>query len=41
MKDAVKEAADRVLHGVVEQENGVPGVVAMATNREGNVYEGA
>ena len=41
MKDAVREAADRVLHGVVEQENGVPGVVAMATNREGNVYEGA
>lgn len=41
MGDAVKEAADRVLHGVVDQENGVPGVVAMATDREGNFYEGA
>src|SRR5829696_9392074 len=33
--------ADRVLRDVVEQENGVPGVVAMETTREGNVYEGA
>jgi methyl acetate hydrolase len=32
---------ERVLQGVVERENGVPGVVAMATNREGNIYEGA
>ncbi len=41
MKEEVKEAADRVLRGAVEQENGVPGVVAMATDREGNFYEGA
>ena len=41
MKEAVREVADRVLHDVVEQENGVPGVVAMATDREGNFYEGA
>ncbi len=41
MNDALREAADRVLHGVVEQENGVPGVVAMITDRDGNVYEGA
>src|SRR5215210_8365558 len=41
MKDALSEVADRVLHDVVEQENGVPGVGAMATDREGNVYEGA
>lgn len=41
MKEAVREVADRVLHNVVEQENGVPGVVAMATDREGNFYEGA
>jgi methyl acetate hydrolase len=41
MNDAVREAADRVLRGVVEQENGVPGVVAMATGREGNIYEDA
>ncbi|QIN82403.1 hypothetical protein GBA63_06885 [Rubrobacter tropicus] len=27
----IKEAADRVLREVVEQEGGVPGVVAMAT----------
>ena len=41
MKEAVKEAADRVLRGVAEQENGVPGVVAMATDRQENFYEGA
>ena len=41
MKEAVKEAADRVLRGVVEHENGVPGVVAMATDRQENFYEGA
>ena len=41
MKEGVNEAADRVLRGAVEQENGVPGVVAMATDREGNFYEGA
>ncbi len=35
------EALDRVLRGAVEEENGVPGVVAMATDREENVYEGA
>jgi methyl acetate hydrolase len=39
MKEAVKEAADRVLHDAVE--NGVPGVVAMATERQDNLYEGA
>ena len=35
----IKEAADRVLREAVEQ--GVPGVVAMATDRAGNFYEGA
>jgi hypothetical protein len=30
-----------VLRGAVEQENGVPGMVAMATNRDENFYEGA
>ena len=35
------EVLDRVLQNTVERENGVPGVVAMATNREGNFYEGA
>ncbi|MDX5894372.1 serine hydrolase domain-containing protein [Rubrobacter radiotolerans] len=37
----MREAADRVLAGVAQRENGVPGVVAMATDREANVYEGA
>ncbi|QIN80359.1 serine hydrolase [Rubrobacter marinus] len=41
MTEAVKEGADRVLRGVAERENGVPGVVAMATDRGGNFYEGA
>ena len=40
MREAVKEAADRVLRDVAERENGVPGVVAMATDRESNFYEG-
>lgn len=31
----------RVLEDAVNQENGVPGVVAMATDREANFYEGA
>ena len=34
------EALDRVLRDAAEVENGVPGVVAMATDREGNFYEG-
>ncbi|MBA2690892.1 MAG: beta-lactamase family protein [Rubrobacter sp.] len=41
MSHHVNEAADRILEGVAEQENGVPGVVAMATDRNGNTYEGA
>jgi methyl acetate hydrolase len=41
MKEAVKEVADRVLHDVAERENGVPGVVTMATDRRDNIYEGA
>ncbi len=41
MQQAIREVADRVLHNAVEQENGVPGVVAMAADREGNIYEDA
>ncbi len=41
MNDPVKEVADRVLRNVAERENGVPGVVAMATDRQENLYEGA
>ena len=41
MKEAVKEVADRLLHDAAERENGVPGVVSMATDRQDNLYEGA
>jgi methyl acetate hydrolase len=41
MESGVKEAADGVLRGAIEHEDRVPGVVAMATDREGNIYEGA
>jgi methyl acetate hydrolase len=40
MSHHVNEAADRILEGVAEQQNGVPGVVAMATDRNENIYEG-
>lgn len=36
-----KAAADAVLNGVVTSDPRVPGVVAMLTDRERNVYEGA
>ena len=41
MKQGFNQAADAVLQGAVTRKNGVPGVVAMATNRSGNIYEGA
>ncbi|HKH11680.1 MAG TPA: serine hydrolase domain-containing protein [Rubrobacter sp.] len=41
MEKASVEGVERVLRGAVERENGVPGVVAMATDRDGNLYEGA
>jgi len=31
----------RILHKVVEGSPRIPGVIAMATNRQGNIYEGA
>ena len=34
-------ALDAVLAGVVDSSPRVPGVAAVATNREGNIYEGA
>ena len=40
MKQGMNSEADAVLQGTVDRENGVPGVVAMATNRSGNIYEG-
>ncbi len=41
MNEDFRAAADRVLNGVVSGEPRVPGVVAMATDRQGNFYEGA
>ena len=38
---SLSTAADAVLDGVVSGSPRVPGVVALATNREGNIYEGA
>ena len=35
------KAAEAVLDGVISGSPRVPGVVALATNREGNIYEGA
>ena len=40
MNQALKTAADTVLGYTTGRAGGAPGVVAMATNREGNVYEG-
>ena len=39
--DNFKSAADAVLNGVVTSNPRVPGVVAMATDRQRNIYEGA
>lgn len=44
MKTGLKEALDNVLHEAVHPASGmdgVPGVVAMATDRNGTIYEGA
>ena len=41
MIGSLKTAADAVLHRVVSGSPRVPGVVAIATDRNGNVYEGA
>ncbi|WP_310451146.1 serine hydrolase domain-containing protein [Sulfuritalea sp.] len=39
--DKFKKAADQALLQTVNRHGGVPGVVAMATDRQGNFYEGA
>jgi len=41
MSEAIKNAADTVLKYTTERFGGVPGVVAMATDRKANFYEGA
>jgi methyl acetate hydrolase len=41
MKMSLKQAADAALDTTVNVAGGVPGVVAMATDRTANIYEGA
>jgi methyl acetate hydrolase len=41
MANELKNAADAILNGTVTGSPRVPGVVAMATDRRGNIYEGA
>jgi methyl acetate hydrolase len=41
MSENFKAAADAILSRVVTSDPRVPGVVAMATDRQGNIYEGA
>ena len=41
MSVELKAAADAILNGVVTSDPGVPGVVAMVTDRDRNIYEGA
>src|ERR1700728_4037968 len=41
MVQSIKTAADAVLNKAVNSTPGVPGVVAIATDRNANIYEGA
>ena len=41
MLQSVKTAADTVLNKAVNSTPGVPGVVAVATDRNANIYAGA
>jgi methyl acetate hydrolase len=41
MSSQLQENADAILYNLVASTPGVPGVVAVATDRRGNVYEGA
>ena len=41
MANELKNAADAILNGTVTGSPRVPGVVAMATDRRSNIYEGA
>ena len=40
MKPSIQQAADTILDYTVRRAGGVPGVVAMVTDRKGNFYEG-
>lgn len=39
--NTLQQAADAVLNNLINATPGVPGVVAVATDRQGNIYEGA
>ena len=41
MGNNLRGACDEILQKVVTVKDRVPGVVAMATDRNGNIYEGA
>ena len=41
MNRSITVAADNILAYTVERAGGAPGVVAMATDKSGNFYEGA
>ena len=41
MKQTIKQAADTILDYSVNRAGGTPGVVAMATDRKANFYEGS
>lgn len=41
MSDEAKAAVDGILNTMVAGSPGVPGVVAIATNRTGNIHDGA
>src|SRR3954452_9808570 len=41
MSKEFKAAADSILNETVTMGEGVPGVVAMVTSRNGNIYQGA
>ena len=41
MNDKLKSAADAILANTVAAAGGAPGIVAMVTDRQGNLYEGA
>jgi methyl acetate hydrolase len=41
VKNAIQNTLNKVLSNAVYRAGGVPGVVAMVTDRDGNIYEGA
>ncbi len=41
VKNAFQDTLNKILSNAVDRAGGVPGVVAMVTDRDGNIYEGA